>query len=377
MTARLGNDTRIGYALIVGIGLGLSFVHLLHAISEDENLRTFLLGIFIPLVFALSVTAGGVVVWRREQYRSHILSVGIWTAVGTGVLAAAGGFTILYQQQYGVTMDEQPFVVVNAASAGGLVGFITGVYDARQRQAQAQVEQINQQLTVFNRVLRHDIRNIGNVIQGNASLLTRESTDTAARATKIQQQATDLVKLGDQATQIEDLLDEEGQQRRVLDITAVVESVCERLDRDYPNGVVDCALDSRHHVRVHHLVEPALLNVIENGLEHNDKETPRVAIDSSTTSEGGTEYVDLHVADNGPGMPDTEVEVLERGHETELEHTSGLGLWLTSWIITNAGGDIRFEANDPEGSIVTLRLERASPGSGSESESEPDPLLSG
>ena len=46
-------------------------------------------------------------------------------------------------------------------------------------------------------------------------------------------------------------------------------------------------------------------------------------------------------------------------NETPLQHGSGLGFWLVHWIVTASGGELRFEENDPRGSVVTLCLERA------------------
>ena len=70
--------------------------------------------------------------------------------------------------------------------------------------------------------------------------------------------------------------------------------------------------------------------------------------------------MEVRVADDGPGIPAAEVNVLERGYETPLEHGSGLGLWIVNWIVTESGGGISFDENDPRGSVVTLRFEAES-----------------
>jgi signal transduction histidine kinase len=66
--------------------------------------------------------------------------------------------------------------------------------------------------------------------------------------------------------------------------------------------------------------------------------------------------VEIVVADDDPGIPEEEIEILERGEETGLEHTSGLGLWLVHWIVTESGGSVAFESSDTGGSVVRLRL---------------------
>jgi signal transduction histidine kinase len=149
------------------------------------------------------------------------------------------------------------------------------------------------------------------------------------------------------------------QARQIVDITSVVEACCESIRSDYPGAVIGSTLDSAQHVVAHQSVESAVMNVVENAVEHNDKQTPYVTVESRVVSDGGTEYVELRIADDGPGIAADEIEVLERGYETDLEHTSGLGLWLVSWIVGSAGGEVRFEANEPDGSVVCLRMKRA------------------
>jgi signal transduction histidine kinase len=64
--------------------------------------------------------------------------------------------------------------------------------------------------------------------------------------------------------------------------------------------------------------------------------------------------VRLTVADDGPGIPKAEIEVIEEGQETPLEHASGLGLWLVQHVVEQSGGDVEFEVED--GTRVHLTL---------------------
>lgn len=349
----------LGLGLSTGVGALFVGVHILHALSEDESVRTFLLGILLPAVCAAVVFAGSIWLWGQNDSADAILRVGVWCTLGATVLAVGGGAVILYQAQHGVVMDEQLFIIINGASIGALVGFITGIYDDRRRQAQMRVTRLNRQLTVLNRVLRHDIRNSANVIQGNADLLIEEAVDTAARAGNIKQQATDLVKLSEQAKQIEQVLDEEGQQEQVFDLVPIVESACEEVQDEYPDAQIDTSLSDSQHVVAHPFIGSAVLNIIENAVEHNDSDTPQVAVELTANTQMSTNYIELRVADNGPGIAANETDVLERGYETDLKHASGVGLWLVNWIITSADGEIAFAENEPQGSIVSLKMRPA------------------
>ena len=71
----------------------------------------------------------------------------------------------------------------------------------------------------------------------------------------------------------------------------------------------------------------------------------------------------MAVADNGPGIPESERRVFTEGTETPLSHGSGLGLWLTEWIVTRSNGHLCFEENDPRGTVVRVRLRETEPAS--------------
>lgn len=348
-----------GLILILSLGTGLLSLHVNHALESDLDLLPFLLGTLIPMGFAVSLLIGGVWLWRQNLDPGDVLRVGIGCTAGAIVFTTGAILIIIYQQTRGVTMADPSFIIASTASGGAVVGFVISIYNNRLRRAQAEANQLSRQITVLNRVLRHDIRTKANLIQGHAELLTNDSTDIATQAHKIKQQTGDVVKIGNQAKNIERILHDSGEELEVVDITSLVEEACDGVYRDYPTAEINISLPETQQVFAHPLVDSALSNVIENAVEHNDKQTPCVNIDSEIVSDGGTERVELRIADNGPGIPETEIDVLENGYETDLNHSSGLGLWLVNWVITNVDGDIQFERNQPEGSVVCLQLKRA------------------
>jgi len=72
-------------------------------------------------------------------------------------------------------------------------------------------------------------------------------------------------------------------------------------------------------------------------------------------------WVTVSVADNGPGVPDGQYAVLERGEETTLAHANGLGLWIVYWIVRRAGGELSVSDGDDTGTTVTMRLPTVDP----------------
>ena len=97
-------------------------------------------------------------------------------------------------------------------------------------------------------------------------------------------------------------------------------------------------------------------NILDNAVEHNDAETPLVEITVSTGETSASGQTTVSVADNGPGLPDDEQAVLTSEKETQLNHSSGLGLWLTRWIVRNSNGTLAVEQSAWNGTRIVIRL---------------------
>lgn len=344
-----------GLFLVFGLGLGLFATHLVHAANAQEGFETFLVGILVPLLFSGVLVLGGVWLVVADLRPNHLLRVGLWTVLVAGILAAGQLLTIRYQQAEGVQMSHVLFVLANAATAGAVVGFVIGIYDAGQQRARSRAEQLQSQLTVLNRVLRHDIRNGATVIQGRADLVESRLEETE-HVDRIQQQAADLVQLGEHARTIEELQRDTDDPRQPVDIGERLTAHVEDLRTTHPAADISTSIEVGTRVYAHPLIDSAIENLLENAVQHAGP-NPDVDVVCRQSDEPGDGAVEVRIADDGPGIPPTEVEVLERGYETPLDHTSGLGLWIVNWIVTESGGSVWFEANEPEGSIVCFRLE--------------------
>jgi len=88
--------------------------------------------------------------------------------------------------------------------------------------------------------------------------------------------------------------------------------------------------------------------VLENALVHAGT-APTVTVDIAWA---GAE-VRVRVVDDGPGIPESEVEPVVSGDETALEHASSLGLWIIYWGAQTLDGTVEFETTG-DGSEVTL-----------------------
>ncbi|WP_424008570.1 histidine kinase N-terminal 7TM domain-containing protein [Haloferax denitrificans] len=217
-----------------------------------------------------------------------------------------------------------------------------------------------QRLRVLNRVLRHDLRNDMNVILGHADLLLDERIPAESKdhARTIKRKASSLVELGEQTRHIDTTLTRESSGLEPVEVVERIETQLDDIESDYPEAIVHRNLPEEMWVSADDLIESALKHLIDNALEHNDRVIPEVAV-TVERSQTSTDYVEIRIADNGPGVPDAELSVLESGTETPLQHISGLGLWLVQWIIDRSNGRLRFGENEPRGTVAVVGLRSA------------------
>jgi len=249
---------------------------------------------------------------------------------------------------------------------------------------EAALRERTQRLEVMYRVLRHNLRNQLSVVVTYADVIADRTDDegvsTAAGA--IHEAGRRLTGLSERARQIETAL-ESDQEPTPVEVSGVVSEVVADLDERYPDVEISTSLPGEAWALALPSLRLAIESVCENACEHNDADDPRVEVSVETVDraapglaeEGSTDPGDLEagndgrvrvtVADNGPGLPDGDRAAIREGRETDLEHASGLGLWLTYWIVDGSDGDLRFEDAEPRGTVVGILLPRgADPGRG-------------
>lgn len=208
-----------------------------------------------------------------------------------------------------------------------------------------------QRIQVLNRILRHNIRNELDVIKTRAELATDEGRDVEKQVAAIRDAADDLERLSASARRVETLMARaEGTDERT-DLAALVESVVDGVTKEYPNATVSVDVPDRTVSLDADLLRYAVRNVVENAVEHNDG-SPRVSVQATNTDAG----VRVVVADDGPGIPESEREAIDTGSEGPLAHASSLGLWGTSWAVQALGGNLSLGDSDLGGAAVVFDL---------------------
>lgn len=215
------------------------------------------------------------------------------------------------------------------------------------------------ELSILNRIVRHDIRNDMSVIDGRGELLAEhvdESGETHLQ--KIRKTSQDIVELTDNVgTLMDSITSEETMDVQPTELIAVLEAQLDkaRMRHEDAEFAVDDALPEECYVEANEMLSSVFTNLFNNAVNHNESATPRVTV----TVEKTASAVRIEVADNGPGIADDRKERIFGRGEKGLDSTgTGVGLYLVDTLVDHYGGTI----------AVRDSVERRSAGNGTQSD---------
>lgn len=154
----------------------------------------------------------------------------------------------------------------------------------------------------------------------------------------------------------------------VVDAATILDRTHEAAVESWPEADIEVTGPDSLPVQADERLQAAVTELVDNAVEHYAG-PPRSDVDGTAIDDGPTVrltatpagadgWVTIAVADDGPGIPETERWVLTGESEiTQLSHSRGLGLWLVKWTVESFGGDIDITTGDG-GSVVTIRLKQ-------------------
>jgi len=217
-----------------------------------------------------------------------------------------------------------------------------------------------QHLRVLHRLLRHNLRNELNVINGFTETLLSEVEADAHReyVAEIAETSSALIEMTETAKQLADVALDGGGKQTATDVRDVLEAVVCDLREQYPASSITVTESIDAAVAAGPRLHTVLEEVIHNAIAHAEESDPTVEIAIVDT---GGDTIDVRVFDTGPGIPATErTGIFNDEQITQIKHGNGLGLWLASLIVDDYGGYLDYEPrSDGVGSRVTVCLPRA------------------
>jgi signal transduction histidine kinase len=238
------------------------------------------------------------------------------------------------------------------------------------RQRERLMEQ-RDKLELLNQMLRHDIRNDLQLVLTYLGLAENyiDDEDGQEYIENVTESITNAIDLTKRARELsEAILAAEASEKLPLDevLRDQIETV-EATHDDDAELSVDGSLPEVE-VWANDLLDSVFYNLLQNAIEHNDKEVPEVTVSAMTTDH----TVTVEIADNGPGIE--EDDIFLRGEKGTDSEGTGMGLYLVDTVVSQYDGDVWVEDreaqsassnrtqsddNDSEGTIFAVELPRA------------------
>jgi signal transduction histidine kinase len=235
-------------------------------------------------------------------------------------------------------------------SFGDSRGLAVTVRDLTTRRRQR--ENLDLLTQILSRALRHNIRNQVDVVKAHSQeLADRLDGDARDRAVDAAAAADELRSVSAKTRVMKEIVAHRGQTATV-DLAAVVDDVVAAHETAYPETSFQTTCPPSCVTTVTPDIEHALDNLVENAAEHTPGDDATVEVSLVRSADG----VEITVEDDGPGIPENELTVLERGSEEVLDHGSGIGLWIVTMVVEEINGTIQYDT-DGSGTTITLSIE--------------------
>ena len=208
--------------------------------------------------------------------------------------------------------------------------------------------------TVLTRVLRHNVRNELNTVWGHADILDERVDEKLTKHAETILDATErLLDHSEKARLIEQVIESTG--LKETDLTTTVEGIVSDVKTEHPTVVIEVEMPKCAVVDAHSRIPAAIEELIDNAVRHTSSNSrPEVSI----WTDKQPEFVTLFVEDKAGGLDATELEVLRKGMEEDLKHSSGVGLWLVRWLVEYSEADLIAHRTD-EGTLMGIRFLRS------------------
>jgi PAS domain S-box-containing protein len=278
-----------------------------------------------------------------------------WRAYGDDALAT--GERVSFESSY----DGQHFhtfaVPVSIGGDSDTVQIISRDITPRVESEQ-QLRETTEQLELINRFVRHDIRNDINLVYAWAEMLREDvDGDGAEYADRIASTSDHIIELTKITGEFVETVSGSGDpDLEAVSLRRALGGELEKRRDAYEeatfqlNGEIP-AVD----VRANGMLGSVFRNLLNNAVQHNDADDPRVYV--TVSDRDGT--VEVAIADNGPGIPDGQKEdIFGKGEQGADSSGTGIGLYLVYTLVDQYGGAVRIEDSDVGGARFVVELQR-------------------
>ncbi len=206
-------------------------------------------------------------------------------------------------------------------------------------------------------LLRHDLRNKTQVVQGYFSLL--DDYDLQEEAEMYLEKAEKAMNEGMEIIEKVKLLKKaEEEEIKEVDIVSIIKQQIENWEDEAEEEGIEIKKqfsEASCEVKGGSLLDRVLSNIVENSIQHSKGTKIEIKINKD---ENKDEIV-CSIEDDGTGLSDEEKDqVFNKGYTTDEERGTGLGMFLVKTILDIYGGSIEVKDSDLGGARFVIHLEK-------------------
>lgn len=304
--------------------------------------------------FSGVISSGGLassIYWlpKTKLDDDQIWSIAVYSGLGIGILSIIDIGLIYVHAMIRPVLNWATIVLISNIGVGGLFGILVGGIWEFNKSTQSLYEKNS----VLSRTLRHNIRNDVMVIRGSAELLDDEIDGKKELIESIIAKSDGILKMSIQARRLQKTLDPGEDPPKEVDLIPIIDDILLNYRQSATDVEIETRLPSQAVALADNQVDMVIEDLIDNAVHHGNG---KVSVDVNHSPTASSGFITIEVSDNGPGIPESELDVLANGGETPLEHSSGLGLWLVKWYAEEFNGSVSFETVDSSGTTTILKL---------------------
>jgi len=313
------------------------------------------LGVGPIVAAALGVSLSAAVVYASVRLqRSDLQTHEGWLVVGTGLgcglfTSLAYGVTVAVRYFEGRALVEPAFPLLVIGTLGLLGGVVIGNEYVATQQFADQARESRDAMVFTNDLLRHDVRNALQVVDGHATVLAdHDDVQVRESAETISGQTDSLDRIVTEVESVVEVLTGEAG-GEVADLTTVLADVTESAAADHVGVTLEYDAESELPVAGADALYPVFSNLVGNAIEHGSQPIT-IAVNARREGETGV----VRVADDGPGIPEDDRDrVFERGVSTD---GGGHGLYVAETVVSRLDGEISVEESDLGGAAFVVEV---------------------
>jgi two-component system OmpR family sensor kinase len=346
------------YGLVIAL-IGFVLTRFTVTLAATDTTVRFLFAGIVPLVLGLLLTAFGVILAVGAYDTEFVRTTALWCVLGTGTMLVLVVLTILGSRPEAlmdVDAAREQTSLSNFLIGGAIGGTLTGLYAAQNRRHRTELRQQANRLVLLNRLLRDRVINAATAIKGYTNVA--EQSEDSRPLSVIEGQADAVIETVEDVKYLSETAERTDRTVGSIDLWGLLAAEVEAVGDRHPDAAFELPEgEETLEVLASAQLREVFAELLENAVEYSDATPPRVEVGIESSHQVAT----VSITDNGPGLPESQRALLERGEIAEFDDpTTGFGLNIVRLLVESFDGEIRTSVTG-EGSTIEVELPRAAP----------------